>query len=81
MGRFFWYFSKVKEYNDDPNRYSSIYYQHIWAFNKGLLEMNNHKVIYLKDFPDIKFNVYLCIFEYLNKINFVKFFKGFHLNK
>ncbi len=70
MGGNFWHFSTW--YIDDPNRYSSIYYKNIWPFNKELLEMNNHEVIYLKDLPDIKFKVYRCVFGLPEQNKFCK---------
>lgn len=70
MGGNFWHFSTW--YIDDPNRYSSIYSHYIWPFNKELLEMNNHELVYLIDYPDIKFKVYRCVFGLPEQNNFCK---------
>ena len=56
----FWHISTW--YRNDPNRYSKMYYQNTWPFNKELTEMTHRDVIYLIDNPEIKFSVKYCIF-------------------
>ena len=70
MGGNFWYLSTW--YIDDPNRYSSIYFQNTWPFNKELIEMYNNEIIYLTKFPYIKFKVYPCLFGLPEQNTFCK---------
>ena len=76
MGGIFWHFSTW--YINDPNRYANIIYTHFWPFNKQLLEMNNNEIVYLKDFPDVKFTVYRCKFVLPEQNKYCKILERIH---
>jgi len=77
MGGHFWHFSTW--YIDDPNRYANIIYTNRWPFNKQLLEMNNNEIVYLNDFPDVKFIVYRCKFGLPEQNKYCKILERIHL--
>ena len=72
----FWHFSSW--YIDDPNRYCDIIFTHFWPFNKQLLEMNNNEIVYLNDFPDVKFIVYRCKFGLPEQNKYCKILERIH---
>ena len=54
----YWYFSTW--FFNDTNRYNSTILD--WPFNKELTDMKEGEIVYLTDYPDIKFMVYYCKF-------------------
>lgn len=70
MGGNFWHFSSW--YINDPNRYSCMYYFQNWPFNKQLTEMTHDDIIYLNEYPEVKFTVHYCIFSTEEQRNFCK---------
>jgi hypothetical protein len=66
----YWYFSTW--FFNDPNRYNSTITS--WLFNKELTDMKEGDIVYLTDYPDIKFTVYYCKFASQSKyqVNFCK---------
>ena len=51
IGGNFWYVSTWLF--DDPNRYNSTI--HSWIFNTELTNMKEGEIVYLTNYPDIKF--------------------------
>jgi len=58
IGGPYWYFSTW--FFNDHNRYNSTIID--WPFNKELTDMTEGEIVYLTDYPDIKFMVYYCKF-------------------
>ena len=58
IGGHYWYFSTW--FFNDPNRYNSTILDSL--FNKELTDMKEGEIVYLTDYPDIKFMVYYCKF-------------------
>ena len=72
IGGHYWYVSTW--FFNDPNRYNSTIFSTNWLFNKELTDMKEGDIVYLKDYPDIKFKVYYCKFvsQSQYQVNFCK---------
>ena len=72
IGGHYWYVSTW--FFNDPNRYNSTIFSTNWLFNKELTDMKEGDIVYLTDYPDIKFKVYYCKFvsQSQYQVNFCK---------
>ena len=71
MGGNYWHFSTW--YFDDPNRYNSrVDDSDPWIFNKELTDMKQGEIVYLTNYPDIKFMVYYCKFSSQFQLDYCK---------
>lgn len=70
IGGIFWYVNAW--YMDDPNRYAFLYFRNNWPFNKELIEMNHDDIVFLADFPNIKYKVNNSYFGLPDQQNFCK---------
>ena len=70
IGGHYWYVSTW--FFNDPNRYNSTMFS--WLFNKELTNMKEGDIVYLTDYPDIKFMVHYCKFASQSQyqVNFCK---------
>lgn len=70
MGGNFWY--TTIWYMNDPNRYNEIISQNQWPFNIELTDMKPGNIVYLREHPDIQFNVFYSNFGLPHQREFCK---------
>jgi hypothetical protein len=70
MGGIFWHISEW--YINDPNRYNQIIWENQWPFNIKLTHMKPGNIVYLKEYPEIQFNVYYSNFGLPDQLEFCK---------
>jgi hypothetical protein len=70
MAGIYWHTSTW--YINDPNRYNSMIFESDWPFNKELIDMKPGDIVYLKENPEIQFNVNYSNFGLPNQQEFCK---------